>query len=153
MKRLIYGAEKEVEKLNPILNDEHDVDSMLFRGLTRTTSDNEVAPDIALIWTISDDQLTYTFKLRTDARWDDGTPVTAEDVKFTLATLLSPQTNSPISGDFTEIRQVDVLAADEVRITLAHPFPPLLHKLKLGLFRSMCWRAKIFIPPASIASR
>lgn len=36
VKRLVYGAEKEVEKLNPILNDEHDVDSMLFRGLTRT---------------------------------------------------------------------------------------------------------------------
>lgn len=133
IKRLVYGADKEVEKLNPILNDEHDVDSMLFRGLTRTTSDNEVAPDIALSWTISDDQLTYTFKLRTDARWDDGQPVTAEDVKFTLDTLLNPQTNSPISGDFTEVRQVDVLSADQVRITLAHPFPPLLHKLKLGL--------------------
>ncbi|MGE0525237.1 MAG: ABC transporter substrate-binding protein, partial [Variibacter sp.] len=37
-------------------------------------------PSLAESWTISDDKLTYTFKLRHDVKWHDGKPFTAEDV-------------------------------------------------------------------------
>lgn len=41
-------------------------------------------PDLATAWTLSDDRLTWTITLRSDARFSDGTPVTAEDVAFTF---------------------------------------------------------------------
>ena len=132
-KTIVFGTESEVEMINPVLNGDQDVDTLLFRGLTKPTPDNEVAPDIAKEWTVSTDQREYTFVLREDVVWEDGNPLTAEDVKFTLDTLLNPATNSPIQSDFNEIDRVEVLEPNKVKITLKDPFPPLLNKLKLGL--------------------
>lgn len=132
-KQLVYGTEKEVERVNPILDESQEIDSLLYRGLTKPTETNEIAPDLATEWTISPDQLTYTFKLRDDAQWEDGKPVTAEDVKFTLDKIRDSHTNSSIAGDFTEIKSVEAMKENEVQITLHHHFPPLLGKLKIGI--------------------
>ena len=51
----------------------------LYRGLVRIGRDMEVVPDIAQTFTVSADGLTYRFRLRPDARWSDGAPVTAAD--------------------------------------------------------------------------
>ena len=56
----------------------------LFEGLTRYQSDGSIAPALAESWTISDDGLVYTFKLRPGVTFHDGTTLTAEDVKFSL---------------------------------------------------------------------
>ncbi|MFJ7977555.1 ABC transporter substrate-binding protein [Peribacillus sp. JNUCC 23] len=134
-KQLVYGIEAEIEQVNPVLNEEEhsELDSLIFRGLTKPTEKNEIVADLATDWKISPDQLTYTFTLRDDAKWQDGKPVTAEDVKFTLDKIRDPKTNSPISGDFNEIKEVNVLEENQVQITLSNPFPPLLDKLKVGI--------------------
>ena len=54
----------------------------LFRGLLRIDRDLNVVPELAQNMTVSDDGLTYLFKLREDARWSDGEPVTADDFVF-----------------------------------------------------------------------
>lgn len=48
-------------------------------------------PLIAKSWTISPDKKEYTFKLNPDAKWSDGRPITAEDVKFTYDTIMNPK--------------------------------------------------------------
>src|SRR3954454_3428965 len=45
--------------------------SLIYGGLVRLDADLHVAPDLAESWTISDDNLTYTFKLRADAKFSD----------------------------------------------------------------------------------
>ncbi|MFK2825367.1 ABC transporter substrate-binding protein [Bacillus sp. B190/17] len=132
-KQLVYGTEMEIEQVNPVLDENQEIDSLIFRGLTKPTETNEVAPDLAKAWDISPDHLIYTFTLRDDAKWEDGQPVTAEDVKFTLDKVRDPQTNTPIAGEFSEIKLVEVLKENEVKITLSNPFPPLLDKLKIGI--------------------
>jgi ABC-type transport system substrate-binding protein/class 3 adenylate cyclase len=57
----------------------------LFRGLVAVGRDFDIRPDLAEQFTISDDGLTYRFTLRSDARWSDGTRVTADDFAFTFA--------------------------------------------------------------------
>lgn len=54
---------------------------------------NEPHGDLATEWTVSDDASTYTFKLRTDATWHDGQPVTAKDVEATVKFILNKATN------------------------------------------------------------
>ena len=54
---------------------------------------NEPYPDLALEWEISDDATIYTFKLRQDAMWHDGEPVTANDVVETVRFILTQATN------------------------------------------------------------
>ncbi len=54
---------------------------------------NDTHPDLALEWEISDDATVYSFKLREDARWHDGEPVTANDVVETVRFILNQDTN------------------------------------------------------------
>lgn len=134
-KQLVFGTELEIEQINSIINEvgHSEIDSLIFRGLTKPTENNEMVGDLALSWEISPDQLTYTFTLREDAKWDDGKPVTAEDVKFTLDKIMDPKANTPNAGDFREIKEVNVLKENQVQIILNNPFPPLLGKLKIGV--------------------
>jgi len=60
------------------------VSSAIFASLTRLNSKNEVAPYLARSWTISDDGLTYTFKLAENATFHDGKPITSADVAFSI---------------------------------------------------------------------
>lgn len=132
-KQLIYGMDSEIEKLNPVLDESQEIDTLLFRGLTKPDKENRVTPDLAKSWEISKDQLTYTFTLRQDAKWQDGKTVTARDVKFTFDQIKNPATNTPIAGEFNEIKSVEATGDYEVKITLHRPFPPLLDKLKIGI--------------------
>ncbi len=72
-------------------------DSVSFRlfrhllvGLTDLDADNQPIPGVAESWTVSEDGLVYTYKLREDAKWEDGTPVTAHDFVFAVEKLLDP---------------------------------------------------------------
>lgn len=60
-----------------------------FTGLTTDAADASMIPGAAESWTISDDGLTYTFKLR-EQTWSDGTPLTAEDFVYSWRRLLDP---------------------------------------------------------------
>jgi peptide/nickel transport system substrate-binding protein len=60
------------------------VSSGIFASLTRLDSKNEVAPYLAKSWSITDNGLTYTFKLADNAKFHDGKPITSEDVAFSI---------------------------------------------------------------------
>ncbi len=69
----------------------------IFAGLTRIAPDLSVEPDLASAWTVSSDGLTYTFTIRQQARFHDGTPLTATDVVWSWRRALDPDTGS-LSG-------------------------------------------------------
>lgn len=62
------------------------------------------AGDLAESWEVAPDGSSYTFKLRQNAKWHDGTPVTARDVAFTYTTALNPATGSKLTGRFALIK-------------------------------------------------
>jgi peptide/nickel transport system substrate-binding protein len=61
-----------------------DVVFNLYEGLVKPTSDGGFIPAVASDYTISDDAKTYTFTLRDGVTFHDGTPVTIEDVKYSI---------------------------------------------------------------------
>lgn len=68
---------------------------LLLRGVleglvTQNADGTDVVPAVAESWDVSDDQLTYTFHLRADAKWSNGDPVTANDFERTYQRLLTP---------------------------------------------------------------
>jgi ABC-type oligopeptide transport system substrate-binding subunit len=66
----------------------------LFEGLVKHDEDGNIIPGLAESWTIGQDDITYTFKLREDAKWSNGTPITSEDFKSFFKDILnSKQTN------------------------------------------------------------
>ncbi len=66
----------------------------LYEGLTTESPEGDVAPGVAESWFISDDGLKYTFKLRTDARWSNGEPVSATDFVRAFRRVASPDVPS-----------------------------------------------------------
>ena len=115
----------EPQWINPLLatsQADRDVAAMVFSGLTRLDDYGQPSPDLAEEWTISDDGRTYTFTLRTDATWHDGTPFTAGDVAFTMSLLRDPEYPGPADlGTFW--RTVETYAVDDqtVQFVLTQP--------------------------------
>jgi len=73
---------------------EFDVLGDLYEGLLALDAAGEIIPGVAESWTLGSDGLTYTFRLRDDARWSDGTPVTAEHFVTGMRRTLAPETAS-----------------------------------------------------------
>ncbi|MGQ0383523.1 MAG: peptide ABC transporter substrate-binding protein [Gammaproteobacteria bacterium] len=72
----------------------YDVLRDLYEGLTASSPDGEVVPGVARTWGTSADGMTYTFNLRSDARWSNGDPVVAGDFVAALRRALDPATAS-----------------------------------------------------------
>ena len=68
----------------------------MFLGLTNLNNvTSEIEPELAESWTVSDDGTVWTFKLRQDAMWSDGNPVTAKDIEYSVKRAVMPETASP----------------------------------------------------------
>lgn len=66
-------------------------------GLFKSDEDGNVVPELVSEYEVADDGLTYTFKLRNDAKWDNGTSITANDFVFSWRRLVDPTTASEYS--------------------------------------------------------
>lgn len=128
--------------INPILAATNDVDldltRLMFSGLLRYDENLQLQPDLAAAWSISEDQKTYHFILRTDAQWHDGQPVTAEDVLFTIRTIQDPALNSPYQLSFQGVT-VNIIDDHTVDLVLAEPFSPFASVLTIGILPSHAW--------------
>ena len=72
----------------------------LFGGLVTIDTDLNIVADLAERWDVSADGLKYTFYLRPDAKFHDGKPVTAEDVRWSLERATNPLTQSPVADQY-----------------------------------------------------
>ncbi len=90
---------------------------------------NEIIPDLAESWDISDDGLVYTFHLR-DAKFSDGSPATAQDAVFSL-TRVRDDPESVQSAVYQIIKSVEAPDDHTVVITLSEPSAPFLATLAM----------------------
>jgi ABC-type transport system substrate-binding protein len=98
-------------------------------GLIRLTPDGQFVPDAAESWQISPDGLLYTFKLRKDIVFHDGTKLDAAAVKFTMDRHLDPATRSSIRSFLGSVHSTEVLDPYTVQIRLKHPYAFMMHML------------------------
>jgi len=88
------GVTVEPDSLSPLISYTqagYEIFSVLYDSLVALDENYEAVPDLAKEWTISDDKLEWTFKLRNDVKWHDGVPFTSEDVKFSYELMLANQ--------------------------------------------------------------
>lgn len=127
----------EPGSLDPVLFDGNSmlVDNTIYSGLVKLNAQLLPVPDLASGWTVSRDGLTYTFRLRSNARFSDGAPVTARDVAWTLTRMLAPpMSNGGAIGYFgmiegssaynngkaKDVAGIQAPDANHVRITLSY---------------------------------
>ena len=91
----VEGVVGQLGSLNPLFGEAtagpNDLDALLFEPLVRVLPTGAVQGRLASRWEVSPDGRSYSFTLRPNARWSDGTPVTADDVVFTVRTVQDPQ--------------------------------------------------------------
>lgn len=92
--RILRVNDAPIGELDPHKGTDY-ADSMLmfnvYDFLVRASASGQMVPDLAESWTISDDGLTYTFQLRSDAVFHDGSPVEAEDVVYSANRMATMQ--------------------------------------------------------------
>jgi len=98
-------------------------------GLVNITPDGKFVPDAAESWQMSPDGLLYTFKLRKNALFHDGTPVDAAAVKFSIERLMDPATKSGMRSFYDPVHSVEVVDRHTVQVRLKHPYAFFLHML------------------------
>lgn len=106
------------------------MDSLIGGQLVESDNSGKVSPGIAESWTVSSDNLTYTFKLRADAVFSNGTPITSADVVDTFTHAMSDKANVR-AGDVAAWRSVTAPDPQTVVITLKTPQPSMLNILSL----------------------
>ena len=137
--RIVYGLTLSPSGIDPHVNASSELgiplrsvyDTLVYRALdSHADSMQHFVPGLAESWQISQDGLTYTFHLRRDVKFHDGTLLTAEAVRSTIERVANPATKSQkavfLLGPF---RSVETLDDYTVAIHLSSPYAPLLDGL------------------------
>jgi peptide/nickel transport system substrate-binding protein len=115
---------------------------LLYDQLTRPSKDGlRVEPSLAQAWDISPDGNTYTFHLRPDVTFHDGSPLTAADVAFCVERAASAPT-SQWAGLLTALKGMEVVDRHTVRAHLHRPYAPFL--ADLALFATSIYPKRLF---------
>ena len=119
----------------------------LFEGLTRFDKDTQPVPGVAEKIDVSEDGKSYTFKIRKDAKWSDGTKITAHDFEYSWKKLIDPKTQGPnaylldsvvnslaVRNGEKSVEEVGFKATsdDEFQVALEHAQPSFLSVLAIG---------------------
>ena len=101
-----------------------DIFNSLVRFKAGRVGIEEIEPDLAESWTVSQDGLVWTFKLRKGVKWHKGFgELTSEDVKFSLDRVRNPETGTPWTARFTGVTKIETPDKYTVRSTLKTPDP------------------------------
>ncbi len=99
----------------------------VFDTLVQPDENLEMVPALAESWDVSEDQLTWTFHLREDVTWHDGSEFTADDVAYSLNRIIDEELAN--SWRFAAVESIEATDASTVTITVTSPSPNLLANL------------------------
>lgn len=94
-------------------------------ALIKVAPSSEYVGDMATDWRVSEDALVYTFTLREDVKFSDGSPMTVKDVVFTYETVKKNQASNE-NVDLTRLKTVAAQGEHTVIFTLSEPYSPFL---------------------------
>ncbi len=145
----IEGIIGQPRFINPIYANsdaDRDLVQLIFSGLMRYNTELNVVPDLAEIFNIEDDRI-YTFTLKKELKWQDGNPITADDVIFTIKTIQNPDFKSPLQANWVgvDVEKVDDLT---IRFILKKPYAAFLENCTVGILPQHIWQN---IPPENFA--
>lgn len=126
---LTFGLAAEPTTMDPyIQNGTHGrtVKFAIFRGLYNYNEKGELEAELAESYTTNDELTQYTFKLR-DAKFHNGDPVTAEDVKYTYERILAPDSKATFKTELSIISSIEVIDEKTITFNLSEPSAPFIH--------------------------
>ena len=142
---LTEGLVGQPQFINPVLaassSTDSDLSRLVFGQLLRFDETGELGPDLTeSLPAVSEDRKTYTVKLKTNLRWQDGKPLTADDVVFTVQTIQLAETESALRANWirVKIEKIDDLT---VAFTLNEVSNSFINNFVLGIIPKHLWSA------------
>ncbi len=109
----------DVKTLDPALDSDlysANAINMVYTGLVELNNDLKITPELAQSYSVGSDGVTYTFKLKPNLQFSDGTPLTSKDVVYSIDRALQPATKSPVAGTYLNlIKDSDKLVAGKIK--------------------------------------
>src|SRR5438067_12853795 len=127
---LIWALDSDATSLNPFVAStlpEFRVISFLFPNLYSGDKNLNVVPDLADgMPSVSSDGTVWTVKLKKNAKWSDGTAITADDVLATQKIQADPKLDTDYTYDWSKLKTIEKVDANTVKYTVPEPFAPFL---------------------------
>ena len=127
--------------INPVLalsDTDKDLTALVYSGLMRPGPDGNLQVDLAEKYSVSKDGKVYTFTLRPNATFQDGSPVTAADVAFTIQRIQDPASGSPLRPVWKDIT-AQIIDDRTISFTLKRPFYGFLENTTVGILPKHIW--------------
>ena len=116
---------------------DRDLVALVYSGLLRE-SEEELVPDLAESYEVSEGDLAYTFILKNNIYFHDGTPITADDVIFTVNKVRDPVIKSPRGGNW-DGAVAEKIDERTIKFTLRQPYASFLQDSTLGILPEHIW--------------
>ena len=141
---LTVGIVNDVDSLNPfigILAETYEVWALMYDYLVGySQKDFSPVPGLAESWAVSDDELTWTYKLRQGVKWSDGKPVTARDAAYTFNRILNGTFEQTNYGNYVGNLK-DVKATDDATLVMTTKQPsPTMLRLAVPILPEHIWK-------------
>ncbi|MCC7004779.1 hypothetical protein IT397_02570 [Candidatus Nomurabacteria bacterium] len=135
----VVGSPRFINPVIPKSDTDRDISLLVYSGLMRTGTEGNLIPDLAEKYTVSDDGLSYVFNIKKDAKFHDGTPVTADDVIFTIQKVQDPIIESPKRASWKGVtaEKIDDLT---VKFSMKMPYPLFIENTTLGIIPKNKWK-------------
>lgn len=134
----VIGSPRFINPLLALSDADRDLATLLYTGLMRPTADRGLKPALASGYSVSDDGLRYRFYLRDDNVFSDGSPLTADDVVFTIQTIQNPAFKSPLYANWEGIT-VTKINEYAVEFMLPQPYSLFLENTTVGILPKRIW--------------
>ncbi|MDO8486667.1 MAG: ABC transporter substrate-binding protein [Candidatus Staskawiczbacteria bacterium] len=147
----IEGVVGQPRFINPIYGETNDVDrtliDLVFSGLMSYDKDGKIVKELADDYKISDDGKTYDFTLKDNTFWQDGKPLTADDVIFTIKTIQNSDYKSPLRANWIDV-DIEKTSDKSFTFRLKTPYNSFLENCTVKIIPKHIWEN---IPPENFA--
>lgn len=135
----IIGSPRFINPLLAITDADSDMTSLVYSGLLKATPEGDFIPDLAEHYEVSSDGRIYTVTIRRNAVFQDGTPVTADDILYTVGKAQDPALKSPQRANWDGV-VAEKVDDRTVRFTLRTAYAPFVENLTLGILPKHLWQ-------------
>ena len=126
----VYAAASDVDR---------DLTELIYSGLMKYDENGKVIPDLAKEYKILENGKVYEFSLKENLLWQDGKPLTADDVIFTIKTIQNPSIKSPVRSNWLGVK-IEKISEKAVRFELENPSAVFLENCTLKVLPQHVWQ-------------
>jgi len=134
----IIGLPRSINPVLAFTDVDKDLSNLVYSGLMKYEN-GKLVGDLAQKYSVSEDGLVYTFALKDNIRFHDGTPLTTDDVEFTIQKIQDSTLKSPRRADWASV-SLKIISSTEIQFILKQPYTPFLANTTIGIIPKHVWK-------------